>query len=578
MTHLKIYSKHPIVRCFIIVFLLTVGWCHTANAQKQKPAKKTETKKEGSKPEKKATPLPDKDNTVTVTSEFVPTLRDASKINFSGNTPLPSGQIPKLEYDIPTQNLFFPYVPGSLRPLSLDKTAATPWRNDGYIKLGYGNLSTPYAEGAVALGDGVNSAYALHVKHTQSKGKLELQKFAKTDADFNAVYSLDEVNELTGKLYFDQNTVYSYGVRPADYTIWNRDSAQLRYATYGLKVGLRNKQTLDNGFNYSPTLSMNIFSDNWKAHESNLVLNAPVSKDLTENILLNVGIVADITSYKSNTTSINNNIVLLQPAVQYHTDKYLVKAGLTPSWNQGQFKALPDLGFEAKIKEEKFIVLAGYKSYFDKNTFRSLVFHNYWVDQPYDLRNTRSNEFYLGFKGSAGSHFTYNATMSTMKVYDKALFVNDSLLGNRFYTVYEPNMNNFRLHGEFGYKKGEDFSLLTGVTFNQYSHLDSNAKAWGLLPVEMNASLRWKLIQNLWLTSDLHLWNGAYYQDANKQAQKSKGVGDWNIGAEYKITGNWSAWLQVNNLLNSQYQRWNQYQSLGINVLGGVVYNFNLKK
>ena len=33
-------------------------------------------------------------------------------------------------------------------------------------------------------------------------------------------------------------------------------------------------------------------------------------------------------------------------------------------------------------------------------------------------------------------------------------------------------------------------------------------------------------------------------------------------------------WFQVNNLLNNKYQRWNQYQVLGLNVLGGVVYSF----
>jgi hypothetical protein len=30
----------------------------------------------------------------------------------------------------------------------------------------------------------------------------------------------------------------------------------------------------------------------------------------------------------------------------------------------------------------------------------------------------------------------------------------------------------------------------------------------------------------------------------------------------------------MNNLLNNTYQRWNQYNVLGFNVLGGVVYSF----
>lgn len=577
MIQWKKYYSYSLV-C-LIAAIVTVAPAALAQKKKTQTAKKTEQPKTPAKKKEPATlNLTKQDNTVTVTSEFAPALKDASKINFSGTTPLPAGTAPRLGYDVPAQTLFFPYIPGSLHPLALDTDSILKWPNDGFIKLGYGNYSTPYVEGGIALGNGVNSSLALHAKHTQSKGSLPLQKFAKTEADLNGVYQLGEANELTGKIFFDQNSLYAYGIRPADSALWNRDSAKLHYATYGIKLSLRNKKENEMGISYNPSLAVNLFTDNWNAHESNMILDAPISKTITDQLAIQLGVTADITSYKALDTSINNNLVYIKPALTYNTGNLLLKLGWTPTWNKSTYVSLFDLGAQYKWNDTRFILLGGFKSYFDKNTYRSLVAFNPWIQQPLDLQNTKNQELYIGFKGSAGSHFTYNGTLSYLRINDQPLFRNDSSLGNRFYTIYEPKMNDLRIHGEFGYTQAEKFSLLAGVTIHDYSNLDSNAQAWGLLPVEMNASLRYLIAKGLWLKSDLNLWNGSYYQDVNKVAQKAKGVADWNAGLEFSATKNLNVWLQVNNLLNSKYQRWNQYQTIGLNVLGGIVYNFNLKK
>jgi len=49
---------------------------------------------------------------------------------------------------------------------------------------------------------------------------------------------------------------------------------------------------------------------------------------------------------------------------------------------------------------------------------------------------------------------------------------------------------------------------------------------------------------------------------------------DLNAGVEFTVLPKLNLWVQFNNLLNNKYQRWNQYEVLGFNVLGGVVYSF----
>ena len=60
----------------------------------------------------------------------------------------------------------------------------------------------------------------------------------------------------------------------------------------------------------------------------------------------------------------------------------------------------------------------------------------------------------------------------------------------------------------------------------------------------------------------------------NDGERKLKGSSDISAGAEFKITNKFSAWLDLNNILNNKYQRWNNYTVYGLNVIGGVVVHF----
>jgi outer membrane cobalamin receptor len=92
--------------------------------------------------------------------------------------------------------------------------------------------------------------------------------------------------------------------------------------------------------------------------------------------------------------------------------------------------------------------------------------------------------------------------------------------------------------------------------------------------LEATGSLKWKPIKDLQVKADVFLWDGAYFQDKTLQTIKMAAVADLNVGAEFSVLPKLNIWLQMNNVFNNSYQRWNQYTVLGFNVLGGVVYSF----
>ncbi|MFN5938075.1 MAG: hypothetical protein ACK43L_08480, partial [Sphingobacteriales bacterium] len=60
-----------------------------------------------------------------------------------------------------------------------------------------------------------------------------------------------------------------------------------------------------------------------------------------------------------------------------------------------------------------------------------------------------------------------------------------------------------------------------------------------------------------------------------KQSGRANGAIDLNTGVEFRLTKHISVWSQFNNIFNAAYQRWNQYQNYGFNMLIGGIFRFD---
>ena len=125
---------------------------------------------------------------VEVTSTFKPVLKDAAKINMNATPPQADTTRPRLQYNIPNQNLLFAFQPGTLKPLALDVDTGGRWSNESYVKVGYGSLKTPYLESGISLGDGKTAGLNVYARHMASSGKREYQDFSNSNVDLNAFF------------------------------------------------------------------------------------------------------------------------------------------------------------------------------------------------------------------------------------------------------------------------------------------------------------------------------------------------------------------------------------------------------
>jgi hypothetical protein len=516
---------------------------------------------------------------VEITSAFKPVLRESAKINFNASPPTADTARPRLQYEIPNPNLLFAYQPGSLKPLALSVDSNARFDNSNYIKAGFGSLKTPYVQAGFSFGDGSLAGLNVYARHVSSQGKREFQDFTNTQVKLSGYYKTAKNMEWDASAGMIAMKTYKYGFLPETLS-FPTDSIRRNYQTYTARLGVHNINKTEYGIGYSPEVKIDVFTDNLKTTESNTVVDLPLQKSIGKDFTVNLGVTFDLTrlSPKDKSGTINNTMYYISPSVVYKKPNLNLQVGIRPSWDNKAFKMFPNILADVGTEDQRFTFQAGWTGYLRKTSYEYLASQNPWLWLPSSLMNTKIEERFAGFKGSIDEHFTYSAKVAFNKLNNQPLFVNDTAGdGKSFRVVNEEQINVLNFGGELGYNIEEKFSLVTSLSFNQYSGLKTNKKAWGLLPLELNAAMRLQIIKDLWLKGDLFGWSGPQYLKKDGTADKLGGAFDLNAGLEFKITRNLNLWTQFNNIFNKEYQRWNQYPVYGFNFVGGIVFSFDQK-
>lgn len=552
--NLQVFSKNYNTAILLLLGLLMAGM---ASAQKKDTLKKT--------------------STVDINSVYKPVLRNAVKINLSASQLNADTSRPNLTYNIPAQNLFYAYQPIPLKPLALEQDTNFNLGIRNYVKVGYGNFSTPYVSAGFSFGDGKKYLANVYADYIAGKGKLLYQEYSRMNIKATGSFFLP-TNEVYAGAEVKLHDNFLYGYDTSLYHYSKKDVRQ-QIQDLSLNIGIRNTTRGEFGIGYNPNLEVSNFINVNKFSETSFILTAPVEKHFGDVFTIKVEGKADITSYTTKNATPNfkgnNNVFQISPSLIFSTPRVSINGGLLPTWNNGKFVWLPNVYAEAYIAENVFAFQAGWVGKYTKNTIRNLSNLNPYYAIFAPQKNTRETEYYGGIKGTLGKHFNFNAKAGYVTYQDLPFFINDTATDNKAFAISnESKVKNFRIHGDASFVSKEKFTVTAGVTFNGYTGMQDNAKAWNTIPMEFTSSLRWWAFKQVMLKADFYAFGGGHYLAPGNVSKVFNPGSDLSAGAEFKITKMFSAWVDVNNILNNKYQRWHNYQVLGLNVMGGVRVNF----
>ncbi|MEM6319193.1 MAG: hypothetical protein AAF960_16080 [Bacteroidota bacterium] len=526
---------------------------------------------------------------VEVIKDFDARLIETEKVGITPSLPKQENIVKTQVYTIPSRSLQVEYLPPKIRPLAM-KRDQLPKQYNGFFKAGYGVPASPLVEASyyTFYEDKLNVGGRFR-HHSANFKNVENQRFANNEAQLEGTYYKEEGYAIGGNLNYKADEVYYFGYNEnidTDTLSVNREQVKQTFNTFHIGGSFFNGERTQGDINYKAGFNFANTRDNFAAKENNFDAHFGATKWIADRHALNVGIKTDLTTYKdgdrSNADSVKQklNNFYLTPSFTFHADAFKVKVGANLVAVDGDFNFFPDIEASANIVGNKFTVFAGAEGSLQKNNLRSLSDYNPFIKTfgSLNIRNTDYNHFYGGIRGAFGA-FNYKGQVGFKNVKNLALYLNDyedfittdfgQVSLNRLEVLYDDG-NIFNIQGSIGATLLKNLDAMATVTINAYD-MEVQEKAWHLPLTELNVSATYQMLEErLRLRGELFLANGLPYLTSEGTTDNLNALIDVSAGAEYVLTDNFSAFVDINNLLDNQRERWNSYQTFGLNVMIGI--------
>ncbi len=530
---------------------------------------------------------------ITIIGSYRPTISDAYKINFSPRIDESEFTMPEVTYGIHSARMNTSIELETLPPARVVGEPLSKLYHS-YIKLGYGNYSTPYFKLFVNSLRNDESQFSFNVKHISSSGQIKdyaNSAYSKTNAKITAKKFFKH-STMAGDVYYNRNVVHYYGFNPGDYesidsiTMPPDDDIKQRYQTFGGKAWFASNNLNEEDFGYRLGIDAYHFTGMYESTESKIGFQAIFNKGF-EIFNRNVS-VAEIKTgldYYNNNDSLknstNNGVARFNPSINLNFGQYELKLGFTVAASldtNSTVDIFPDVETRIKIVPQYLTAYAGFTGNIEKSGFRKLAQINPYIKSIVPFRYTKNKlEFYGGIAGNIEGGFDYAVRISGTKVENMPFFVTDSVnkLNNKFTVLYD-DATTTAAKIELGYHYAEKLKLVVSAEISN-KKTDSLEEAWYNPSYIFNAEANYIIAERLILKGIVTSYGKQYakvYQENNWTKQEIDPWLDLSLGAEFRYNKNLSVFAHFNNVLSDAYQQWYNYPVQKLNFIGGVTYSF----
>ncbi len=541
---------------------------------------------------------------ITLYNPYKPSLADFKKKSFLPEINDSVKIRPQFSYKVVSQPFSPEFSISTIKPASL-LSDPLPKLYKGYVKLGFGNYSTPLAELSITNHRSKKGAIGLYARHFSSNGKLPLKYVPeKVFAGF-----MDNEASLFGKKFFKssilgisvdylQKNRYAYGYKtddPAYLYLAPKKDIKTRFYDVGAKASFSSLNLDSTELSYDFSLSYDYFNYSKLRTYNHVAFTGEMAKSVQR---FYVGANVKFDNYNlADTFNLKPKYVFCtNPFIRRTTDQWNFNLGLKFALarnieSSAKFYFYPDIDFG-------FTIVPGYLNFFaelsgnleNNNPVHVFDQNPYLVpDTLFRVPNTdHSIGITAGLKGNSGFGGNYLLSVSYSHVNDLLLFANiahhDTLghieRGNYF--VPMPDVAEIlNLHGELSGMISERIKLFTSGNYYSYT-LDFNKYPWGKPKWDGNIGLTYNLRDKIIAGAEISMQGKRHFlvrQSSTGWSTLQPDITDFpthvnlNLSAEYRYTKILSFWIRVNNISTSRYYEWEFYPSQMFNFMAGFSYS-----
>jgi hypothetical protein len=523
------------------------------------------------------------DKEVVVVRTYEPSVAEASKINLLPSLTDTIRITPLFSYSIipiPISSEF------EVEPITAARMSAETISKlyGSHIRLGVGSYVSPYAE--LSINSLRNNRYSggVYLKHHSSQGRLRLEnndkafsQFADNEMQFYGK-RMGRRSVLSADAGLQSNAFHFYGYDISLDTVPPRNDIRQKFMVANAGLRLNSTHTDSSYLNYNMALDYNYFQDRIDVSEHGLTFGTGLNKFLGSQV---IGADLSLAYYDNTIVPGNaNTIFRLSPWFNKADDEWEVFAGFHGYYDQhGEESKLyfhPRASLQFSIIRNYVVPYVGIDGGLIVNNHRKVAFENAFITPGLTVRNTdRTMDLYTGVKGNFTRDIAFNFKVSYAVYNDMYFFVNDNAgsIGNQFNVVYD-NIELLTYSAEIGATFTDRFRMLASANFYNYG-LKILEHPWHKPERDLKFSARYNMGNKILLNADVFYIGNRFAMpfDSGNDAIELAGVADINLGLEYRYNRILSGFLQLNNLTNAMYYKWNNYPLQGFSIMAGFTYS-----
>lgn len=551
---------------------------------------------------------------INVITSYTPTISDAFKIKKTPKIIL-SNTISKkkLSYSIFSAPVASTFVPksGVVKGIDVGKKERL---FDNYLALGFGNYTTPFIEFFLHQNRKFETDYGIYLKYTSSENGVKNTFLNNEFSTLNlGGFYLKEERGFTwkigGNMYQKQYNWYGLPNISFDNNTINSIAAKQTYGFYEVE----SEVVFEDSYFDNIKGALSLFDDKFGSKEVGFLLKPSlkiplgfISKNLSElELQTNINYLQG--EFEQNYLN-NSNIKYsffnlgIHPVYRVNWNKLSIKLGskiyLTSDIKNSltNILAYPDIEITYPVISNLINFYAGASGDLHMNSFQNFSEQNPFVSPTLFL--TQTNEQYNlfgGINGIISSNISFNVKASYKSDEDHALFVRNnsksngvfnastSLLGYEYgnsFNVFYDDISTLSIFGEIEIDASKRFSIGATIQINSYS-TTFQQEAWNLPKIE--GAIYGKYKNNNWYAnaniffvgSRMDVQYNGTFPSTIASIESLDAFTDMNLNGGYHFSDFFSAFVKLNNILGIDYDRYANYNVLGLQALAGITYKFD---
>ncbi len=463
----------------------------------------------------------------------------------------------------------------SFRTVNYSNQAVLREINSNYIKAGYGNYGTPYLESYLGSKKSETYLFNLYVRHRSSQNGPVFDENSgngRTEAAIGGKYFNGD-NTISGSLNYQGQRVHFYGYNPV--LNLEREDIEQTFTRFAANFGIE-KTLNDEVLDYHLKTDWSFFRDNFLARENKFYFDLGIGYQLNDELRISLRSDA-ILSKREDAIEVNRNFLNVEPRITYNGNGFQISGGVNYSGDNevAGMNIYPAIRGTFSLASN-LSIYGGYEGGVEMNTLESSIAELPFLQANFDLRNTeKKSDIFGGATVTLTDELRLNAGASLATLSNLAFYTNSVGDSTRFNALYDGgDTDRLNIFSELNYE--DPGNLRSSLRFDFYNYsLSTLAQAWHRPDFKVAFNNTFFPIDNLTVTADLYYIGGLVGQNGETtQVVELEDILDLNIGGRYQLNEQFGVFLQVNNLFGTEYQRYLNYASRGIQLLGGLSFSF----